>query len=177
MKTAIVLLALLAAVALSYDFTRPESGAELKATLKDEKDQTFVVFFHDDVYEGDDKKDSAKLLKDLKEDVQKECTKLGLKDSDYTYIDVEIKCKEGKETLGDKPEDKKKTYAKLLETLGFETPKDDKVCEKLEAAPYSLVMRNQQGYRVSGANIAKELCYQADQFKKLAEKQASANKK
>ena len=46
----------------------------------------------------------------------------------------------------------------------------------LAAAPYALVMRNQQGYRVSGKNISQELCYQAKQYKDLAEKLAKASK-
>lgn len=40
---------------------------------------------------------------------------------------------------------------------------------KLAKAPYALVIRNQQGYRVSGNSIPEELCYQAKQFKLRAE--------
>ena len=40
---------------------------------------------------------------------------------------------------------------------------------KLAKEPYTLVMRNQQGYRVSGKGIPKELCAQAKKYKDLKE--------
>ena len=166
----------------------------------------------------------------MKDNIKKECTKLELKDSDYTYIDVEIEL--------DGTAEKEASFGTILQELGFEeeaaegdeaagddaaaddaaaddapaddapaddagrrnmqdegadppaddtaaddasdeTTEDDAAAEgeeaavdlaKLAKAPYALVMRNQQGFRVSGNNISTELCYQAKQFKKLAEK-------
>ena len=201
MRTAVVVLALLAFSAFAYDFSKPANGNELMATLKDEKNTTFVVFFHATAYEGDD--DEAKKIqetvKDMKEDVQKNCTNEGLKDNDYTYIEVEI------ELDGTTEKDQENAFGNLLLDLGFEEKSSDTAADtttarrnlqeteetstdgassgsepvdlpKLQKAPYALVMRNQQGYRVSGNNISTELCYQAKQYKKLAEKQAKASK-
>ena len=44
----------------------------------------------------------------------------------------------------------------------------------LQSAPYALIMRNQQGYRVSGKGIAKELCLQAKRYKDLVNQQEKA---
>ena len=228
MRTVVICALLLAAV-LAYDFTKPENGNELKATLKDEADTTFVIFVHAVEYEGEDDEETKKInniVKDMKEDVKKDCTKEGLKDEDYTFIDVEIELEETAET--------EPLFGNLLVELGFEEPAaegddaaaegDDAAAEegaaeegaeepaaeeeaparrrslqeeeaapeegaaeegaaeegaeegaeedaaadgeaapadlsKLAKAPYALVMRNQQGFRVSGNNISTELCY------------------
>ena len=211
MKLTIIALALVLACSMAYDFTKPANGDELKATLKDEKDTTFVIFFHADKYEGDtdEAKKLKEVVKDIKDDVQKNCTSEGLKDSEYTFVDVELEL--------DGTKEKEALFGKLLKDLGFEEASDDAAAgddaapaeeaarrslqdeeaaadgdadaaaagddaaepeelPKLQAAPYALVMRNQQGYRVSGNNISTELCYQAKQFKQLAEKQESAKK-
>ena len=135
----------------------------------------------------------------MKADVQKQCTKLGLADKDFTYIDVEV------ELAGTK--EKAPKFGDFLYNLSFEDGKDvpaantaaaakpagkrnladpapannaagpapeTKELKKLQQAPYALVMKGQQGYRVSGHEMAKELCYQANQFKKLAEKANNA---
>ena len=105
MRTAVVLFALLALSAYAYDFSKPESGDELRATLKDEKNTTFVIFFHAPEYEGEDEDETKKIqdmVKDMKEDVQKNCTSAGLKDSDYTYVDVEIELEGTKEKEAEK---------------------------------------------------------------------------
>ena len=224
MKITFLLLALLACTSLAaYDFTKPNDGNELKATLKDEKDTTFIVFFRTD-YTKDttpEGKANAELSKAIVEQVKSKCTGQGLKDTDYSIIDVEI------ELAGTTEKDPKKSFGKLLSELGFEeqggaapapaggstTPapapatalkdtdpactanpanKDCPKCKltppgagcpaqtaasndapvpltKLAKAPYALVIRNQQGYRVSGNSIPEELCYQAKQFKLRAE--------
>ena len=215
MKLTIIALALVLATSMAYDFTKPANGDELKATLKDEKDTTFVIFFHADKYEGDtdEAKKLKEVVKDIKDDVKKNCTSEKLAESDYTFIDVEIEL--------DGTKEKEASFGKLMKDLGFEEASEDdadKPAEgeaaegeaaapaegeaaegeaaapaegeegeekkteepeelpKLQAAPYALVMRNQQGYRVSGNNISTELCYQAKQFKTLAEKQEKAKK-
>jgi hypothetical protein len=70
MKTTFLLLALLACTSFAaYDFTKPNDGTELKATLKDEKDTTFIVFFRTD-YTKDttpEGKASAELAKSIVE--------------------------------------------------------------------------------------------------------------
>ena len=221
----------------AYDFTKPNDGNELKATLKDERDTTFIVFFRTD-YTKDttpEGKANAELVKNITEEVKKKCTDQGLKDSDYSWIDVEL------ELTGTAEKDPKRSFGKLLADLGFEDkpaaaggaapaggsaapatlPATDPACKagapadpkcpqcqdpaaakdatkckpgattantaggsnepavplaKLAKAPYALVIRNQQGYRVSGNNIPTELCYQAKQFKLLADQQAQARK-
>ena len=110
-----VICALLLAAVLAYDFTKPENGNELKATLKDEGDTTFVVFFHAVEYSTGDEEEDKKIqniVKDMKEDVQKDCTKESLKDSDYTYIDVEIEL--------DGTTEKEALFGQLMIELGFE---------------------------------------------------------
>ena len=101
--------ALLLAAAFAYDFTKPENGNELKATLKDEGDTTFIVFVHAVSYEDEDQSD---VVKDMKEDVQKACTKESLKDEDYTYIDVEVELDGATETEA--------LFGQLMIELGFE---------------------------------------------------------
>ena len=117
MKITVVLLALLACTTLAaYDFTKPNDGNELKATLKDERDTTFIVFFRTD-YSKDttpEGKANTELVKNITEEVKKKCTDQGLKDSDYSWIDVEI------ELQGTKEKDPKKTFGALLKDLGFE---------------------------------------------------------
>ena len=107
--------ALFLAAVMAYDFTKPENGNELQATLKDEGDTTFVVFFHAVEYEGETEEETKKIqniVKDMKEDVQKNCTKEGLKDADYTYIDVEVELEGTTETEA--------LFGQLLIDLGFE---------------------------------------------------------
>jgi len=110
MKIIVLVLAVLACAYGAYDFTKPENGNELKATLKDEKDTTFVVFFRADKYTGTTEEDKrvAEIVKNITEEVRKKCTDQGLKDTDYTWIDVEI------ELDGTKEKNAKKNFGKLL---------------------------------------------------------------
>ena len=223
----LILAALLLSIVFSYDFTKPENGNELLATLKDEEG-VWIVFFHAIDYEGD----LAETVKNMKDQVTKECKALELGEEDYNYIDVEIEIADGAEA--------EPLFGTFLQTLGFEeeAPADDAAADeegaddaaaeegaeegaaeegaeepaarrrnlqeeeaaaeegaeegaaeegaaeegaeeedaaaeeeapvslaKLEAAPYALVMKSGNGSRVSGNDIAGELCYQAKQFK------------
>ena len=82
MKCSLLLIALVAVSISAYDFTKPDTGSELQATLKDERDQTFIIFFKAGAYEGDDEnsKTASKAAKDMKDDVTKACNKYGLKE-------------------------------------------------------------------------------------------------
>ena len=114
-----LILALLACAYGAYDFSKPENGNELKATLKDEKDNTFVVFFRADKYPTatDEDKRVNELIKNITDEIRRKCTDQGLKDTDYTWIDVEI------ELDGIKEKNAKKNFGKLLQDLGFEEVK------------------------------------------------------
>lgn len=196
---------------LGYDFTNPKNGDELIATLYDEKQDNFIVFFHAPLYEGEE--DAAKAAQDLvdnmKSDIKSECSKFGLEAEDYTFIDVEI------ELDGTKEKDAKHYFGEFLWDLGFEeeqteapadgadaaadggdaparrmlerynnylkrqlqdpdadaadadAPAEDssnsdvelKELPALAASPYGLVMRNREGYRVYGNEMANEMCY------------------
>ena len=52
MKTSLVLLAAFVAISYGYDFTKPENGKELLSTLQNEKDSTYIVFFHAAAYDA-----------------------------------------------------------------------------------------------------------------------------
>ncbi len=110
MKIIVLLLALLACAYGAYDFSKPENGNELKATLKDEKDSTFIVFFKADKYPTatDEDKRTNELVKGAADQVKAKCTEQGLKDTDYTWIEVEI------ELDGVKEKNAKKNFGKLL---------------------------------------------------------------
>jgi hypothetical protein len=76
MKITFLLLAAIACTSFAYDFTKPNDGNELKATLKDEKDSTFIVFFRTD-YTKDttpEGKANAELAKGIVEQVKAKCT-------------------------------------------------------------------------------------------------------
>jgi len=121
MNITFVLLALLVCGSLAaYDFTKPNDGNELKATLKDERDTTFIVFFRTDYSKltTDEGKKNAELTKNITEEVKKKCTDQGLKDTDYTWVDVEI------ELTGTAEKDDKRKFGKLLADLGFEDKAD-----------------------------------------------------
>ena len=110
MKIIVLILAILACAYGAYDFSKPDNGNELKATLKDEKDTTFVVFFWADKYPSatDEDKRVNELVKSISDQVKAKCTEQGLKDTDYTWIDVEI------ELDGIKEKNAKKNFGKLL---------------------------------------------------------------
>lgn len=118
MKITFLLLAALVCTSFAaYDFTKPQDGNELKATLKDEKDTTFIVFFRTE-YKTDtpEGKAAQELSKGIVEQVKAKCTAQGLKDTDYSLVDVEIELTTGQTT----EKDPKKSFGKLIAELGFE---------------------------------------------------------
>lgn len=117
MKSVILLIAIIVFVNAGYEWTHPSKGKDLETTLKDERDETFIVFFHADKYKGDaDMEASEKVAKGMKKDLKSSCDKYGLESgNDYTFIDVKIPLNpDGSEV------DASKGFGKFLVTLAFE---------------------------------------------------------
>jgi len=117
MKSVILLIAIIAFANAGYEWTHPSKGKDLETTLRDERDETFIVFFHADKYKGDaDMEASEKVAKGMKKDLKSSCEKYGLESGkDYTFIDVKIPLNpDGSEV------DASKGFGKFLVTLAFE---------------------------------------------------------
>lgn len=99
-----------------YDFTKPKNGDELLSTLMNEKKDNWIVFFHKDLYEGDDETAAAsqELVDNMKDDIATECKKQNLSEEDYKFVDVEIILEGTMET------DTKRYWGDFLYNIGFE---------------------------------------------------------